>query len=66
MQSTDLNAWNRSLIEETIQELEASKQSTDRAIGRLRGYLAVNPGGPAQQPANQEQTTDRIIHTVGQ
>lgn len=41
-----LTVWNRKLVEETIGVLEASRDATVDAISRLRGFLAVNPGGP--------------------
>lgn len=42
----NMSEWNRNLALETIQLLEASSNSTADAIERLRGFLAVNPGGP--------------------
>ena len=57
MPEHDMADWNRSLVEQTIAVLESSRDETAEAISRLRGFLAVNPGGP-QVPRATEHNTE--------
>lgn len=52
MPEINLAEWNRSVVEETIKELEKSEAAIADAKSRLRGFLAVNPGGPVVPPAS--------------
>jgi hypothetical protein len=53
MSEVILPEWNRKLVEETIAVLESSQEATCDAISRLRGFLAVNPGGPTIGPLSE-------------
>lgn len=46
MERQELETWNHGLASENVQLLEQVRQQVDDAIGRLKGFLAVNPGGP--------------------
>ena len=47
MDDVNLPEWNRTLVEQTIAILESHQSTTEDAISRLRGMLAVNRGGVA-------------------
>jgi hypothetical protein len=53
MSDVNLPEWNRKLVEETIAVLESSQETTADALSRLRGFLAVNPGGPTIGPLSE-------------
>lgn len=45
MVDADLEQWNRRVASDAIELLEKSRDSANKAIDLLRGFLAVNPGG---------------------
>jgi hypothetical protein len=47
MDAASLPEWNRALVSQTLELLEQNERTTADAIGRLRGFLNVNPGGPS-------------------
>jgi hypothetical protein len=46
-----LDQWNRGVVTETITLLEKVQEQVSDAVSRLRGLLAVNPGGESIPPA---------------
>ena len=63
MNDVNLPEWNRKLVEETIAVLESSQETTADALSRLRGFLAVNPGGPTIGPLS-EMDSHRAVATA--
>ncbi len=50
MERTEIVDWNRNLVVETAELLEKTREEISDAVSRLRGLLAVNPGGPTVPP----------------
>jgi hypothetical protein len=57
MDRDELIQWNRGLVAEVIDLLEQNQQNVADVISRLRGFLAVNPGGPTV-PEMKSLSTD--------
>ncbi len=62
MTEPSLAEWNRTLVSQVIELMEQQKTGLDDGISRLRGLLAVNPGGPSVSfVSSAQENTERSV-----